>query len=264
METRLVRQSTPEEEELLRKREDLAEVRAILTERELDLAELRAQLRSFEGRYLRMVGFLYAELDEWEAKVAEVQSQLNPSGAASQRVQEARERASDTRSSAYGEASKAQEFQPSADLKRLFREIAKCIHPDFAMDENDRLHRTKVMAQVNEAYSLGDAAALQRLVEEFGNSPDSVCGEGIGAQLVRLIRQIHQAKKNIALIEETMESLRTSELAQLQQECEEAQKEGRDLFAELAAAVQHNIDRAKTTQAALSKELENRERQIGT
>jgi hypothetical protein len=53
MPTKIVRHQTPEEVELLRKREEHAAVRAELAERELELADFRAQLKSFEGRYLR-------------------------------------------------------------------------------------------------------------------------------------------------------------------------------------------------------------------
>lgn len=56
----IVRKPTPEEEELLRKREELATIRAALAERELELADFRAQLKSFEGRYLRQVVRRYA------------------------------------------------------------------------------------------------------------------------------------------------------------------------------------------------------------
>ena len=56
----IVRKLTPEQEELDRKRQELTAVRAALAERELELADLRAQLKSFEGRYLRQVGVLYA------------------------------------------------------------------------------------------------------------------------------------------------------------------------------------------------------------
>ena len=189
----IVRKLTPEEEELLRKREELTSIRSALAERELELADLRALLKGFEGRYLRQVGVLYAELDEWEAKIAEIEASLKPSATASQRAQETRKRAEETHEATHGEASKARDFQPSADLKSLFREAAKRLHPDFAKDEADRQLRTRLMAQLNEAYSQGDVEAVQRILDEFGNSPESVQGEGVGAELVRIIRQIHQA-----------------------------------------------------------------------
>lgn len=42
-----------------------------MAERELFLTNLRAELAAFQGRYLRQVGTLYAELDEWNARIAE-------------------------------------------------------------------------------------------------------------------------------------------------------------------------------------------------
>jgi len=189
MKEEIVRRISPEEEEFAKKRGELAVARAALAERELELTDLRAQLKSFEGRYLRQVGVLYAELDDWEAKIAEIEASLNPSATASQRARETRKRAEEAREATHGEASKARDFQPSADLKSLFREAARRLHPDFAKDEADRLLRTRLMAQANHAYSQGDAEVIQRILDEFGNSPESQQGEGIGVELVRIIRQ---------------------------------------------------------------------------
>ena len=46
-------------------------LQAELAERELFLTNLRAELSAFEALYLRQVGTPYAELDEWNAKIAE-------------------------------------------------------------------------------------------------------------------------------------------------------------------------------------------------
>jgi hypothetical protein len=111
------------------------------------------------------------------------------------------------------------------------------------------------MAQLNDAYSQGDAEAIKRILDEFGNSPESVQGEGIGAELVRIIRQIHQAKKNIEAIEQQLKSLQTSEIAQLRWDVEKADKEGRDLLAELAASVQARIADEKKKYDGFAMEL---------
>jgi hypothetical protein len=260
MSSEIVRQLTPEEEELHRKREELASIRGTLAERELELADLRTRLKSFEGRYLRQVGVLYAELDDWDAKVAELEASLKPSEAAQQQADQARNRAHDTHEATHGEASKAPDLQPSADLKSLFREVAKRIHPDFAKDDADQQLRTRLMAQANEAYSRGDAEALQRILDEFGNSPESVQGEGTGAELVRIIRQIHQAKKNIAAIEQELANLRASEIAQLKHDAEAAQQKGRDLLAELATNVRKRIADVKKQHETLVMEARKRGR----
>src|SRR5580692_11089481 len=105
MSTHLTRRLKPEEEEILRKREELATIRAALAERELELVDLRRQLAAFEGRYLRRVGVLYAELDEWEARISELRARLEPSAAAKEQAEQAREQARQTYSEAHGAAS---------------------------------------------------------------------------------------------------------------------------------------------------------------
>src|ERR1017187_8323051 len=123
----IIRRLKPEEEELLHKREELAAVRAALAERELELVDLRSQLAAFEGRYLRQVGVLYAELDEWKARISELEAKLHPSAASTARAEEAREQARQTYDEAHGEASEAKDFIPSPELKRMYRETAKRI-----------------------------------------------------------------------------------------------------------------------------------------
>src|ERR1022692_2074165 len=108
----ITRRLKPEEEEIRRKREELAAIRATLAERELDLVDLRSQLNAFEGRYLRQVGTLYADLDEWNARVSELLARLNPSADATSRAGEAREQARQTYEDAHGTASETHAYTP--------------------------------------------------------------------------------------------------------------------------------------------------------
>ncbi len=253
MASEIVRHLTPEEEELLRKREELASVRTTLAERELELADSRSQLAVFQGRYMRQVGVLYAELDDWQARIAELQTKFDGSESVRERATQAREQARTTYEAAHGEESKAPDFQPSADLKALFREVARRVHPDFAKDAEDEQRRTRAMAQANEAYSRGDAEALRRILDEYRDSSDAVPGEGIGAELIRIIRQISQAKKRLAAIEKELGELQQSEIALLRQDAEAAQQHGRDLLAELATMTRAEIARTKKEYEVLSE-----------
>ena len=74
----IARQPRPEDAELFRRRAELASLRAALATREADLDHLRAQLNSFEGRYIRQVGVLYIQLDEWEDRIAELHNPTQP------------------------------------------------------------------------------------------------------------------------------------------------------------------------------------------
>lgn len=69
---------TPEEQELEKKRSELATLEGELAQRELELTTLESKLYAFEARYLRVVGIHYAELDELEAQIAEAQARLSP------------------------------------------------------------------------------------------------------------------------------------------------------------------------------------------
>jgi hypothetical protein len=239
----LVRNVSPEEEELLRKREELASIREMLAERELELADVSGRLASFEAHYLREVGVLYAELDDWNARIAEFRAEKEPSADANQQANDARKQARQTYETAHGEAAGAKHFDPSPDLRRLFREVAKCIHPDLAKDSADQERRTRLMAEANLAYRAQDADALQRILADEDASDD--LGEGIGAELIRIIRQISQAKKRVSEIEGELERLLKSEIALLKTDAEKAKQSDRDLMAELAAGVREKIRFAK-------------------
>jgi hypothetical protein len=249
----IIRRLKPEEEEILRKREELATIRATLAERELELVDLRRDLAAFEGRYLRQVGTLYAELDEWKARISELRARLHPSAAAREHAQQAREQARQTHEEAHGKASETRDFKPSPDLKRLYREVARRIHPDLAKDSADLERRTRFMAEANRAYEAGDAEALQRILDEYHDGADTVEGEGIGAELIRIIRQISMAKARVAAIELELATLRQSEIANLKKQAEVREQAGGDLLAELAASVREQIERTKKEYEALVK-----------
>lgn len=250
----ITRRLKPEEEELLRKREELVTMRATLGERELELADLRSQLAVFEGRYLRQVGALYAELDEWKARIRKLEAERNPSAAANTRAEKAREQARQTYEEAHGKASEARDFSPSPELKSLFREAAKRIHPDLARDSTDQERRTRFMAKANRAYQAGDAEALRRILDEYQDGADAVEGEGIGVELIRIIRQISLARERVTAIERELATIRQSEIALLKKQAEEREQEGRDLLAELATSVREEIELARKEYEALVQE----------
>ena len=254
MPTGLILQQTPEEAHLLLRREELLTTRTQLAERELQLADLRTHLKSFEGRYLRQAGVLYAELDDLEARIAEREVALYDTDTARARAAAARQQADATHEAAFGEAREAEDFEPSPDLKRLFRDIAKRIHPDFARTPADHDHCTRLMARANKAYARGDVEALQRILDDFHETTESP-NEDSAAELQRIARQIQQALRDIALIDEEMAILPTSEIAQFQQEYEAAHREGRDLLAELAANLNERIADAQYRLQFLERQI---------
>lgn len=150
MNSKIARRTFPsEEEELARQRKELTLLQAKLTERELFLMNLRVELSAFEGQYLRQVGTLYAELDEWKAKIAERLAEEEGTEESRSAAANARTQADESDSAVHGEAAKVQEFIPSAELKALYRQVAKRVHPDLATDEADRQTREHLMAEAS-------------------------------------------------------------------------------------------------------------------
>jgi len=254
MSGQITRRLKPEDEELRRKREELTAIRSALAERELELVDFRNQLAGFEGRYLRQVGTLYAELDEWKARISELRARLDPSPAANAQAEKNREQARQTYEEAHGKASETREFTRSPELRSLFREVAKGIHPDLSKDAADHERRTRFMADANRAYEGGDADALRRILDEYQDGADAVEGEGIGAELVRIIRQISLAKDRVAAIERELVTLRQGEIAMLMKQAEQKQRDGGDLLAELEKSVRGQIDATRNEYEAIAKQ----------
>ena len=245
MAAEIVLQQSLSDAALREKREQLAGVRTTLAERESELAQLRAQLKAFEGRYLRQVGILYAELDEVEARIAEHEATLYGSESARSRAEESRQRAQETHDAAFGEAGEAEEFDPPPSLKTLFRDVAKRIHPDFARDEAEAQYFTLLMARANQAYSRGDTETLQRMLDDHLEINVSVAGEGAAAEVLRIARQIRHAERDIANLDAEQHSLLGSEIAQLHLDAEAAALEHRDLLTELATTIREQITEAR-------------------
>jgi isocitrate/isopropylmalate dehydrogenase len=96
---------------------------------------------------------------------------------------------------------------------------------------------------------------LQRILDDYSASSESVQGEGIGAELIRIIRQIYQARKNITTLEGELDRLSSGELSQLRRDTEAAHKEGVDLLAQLATKLKGKIAQRRKEHEALIEEV---------
>lgn len=231
--TAIFREPTPAEVELSRLRLLLAARRAVLTSRELALSNLRGQLFSFEGRYIRQVGLLYKQLDEWNQKIAELQARKPGEQPLDDEWSDADEQPE--------EADEDTVVSVTLDLKVLFRELAKRIHPDFAADDLDERRRTRLMAQANDAFLRRDHRTLQRMLHGF-DPPESLQGaQAVEAETAYVIWQTGQVDQDIAAAEAEQKALAGSDLATLRNDALQSALKGRDLLAEMAARVKGQI-----------------------
>jgi len=241
------RPATPEQQELARKVEEQTALEAELADRELRSADLRAELGAFERQYLHFVGSRYAELDELKAQIAERLSAAQPGNdRAAQAARGARARADETKTVA-GEKSEQEprKFEASPELKRLYRDVARRIHPDLTSDRDDRSHRQQLMADANHAYEQGDETRLEKILTAYEHSPEAFRGEGPGAELIRVIRRVSQVRGRLAEIEAELQGLLRSDLYQLKIRVDEAEQSGHNVLQDMIAKVDEQVELAK-------------------
>jgi len=235
----------PEEEELDRKLVELESLKLKIVQQELELTTLQAELQTFELQYLKIVGVRIAKLDDIMAQIAEVFAKTQSNDESAQN--EAREFRSKANASAesVGAAQVSQKsqnkFTSSENIKSLFREAAKRIHPDFANDENDRIRRTKLMAEINEAYKAGDEKRLRRILKEWEDSPENIVGDDIGARLIRTIRQIARIQKRMSSLESEINALMETAIYRLKVKIEGTNTETAKVLKDMASKLDEQI-----------------------
>jgi hypothetical protein len=260
----LIKQMTPEEIDLEKKRAELSILEDDLVLKELNLTTLQVTLEDLRRRYLRIVGLKLAKLDGIEAQIAEILARIEPKNKEAQkkaaRSRTQAQESADATESIAAEEYEAEPFRPSENLKQLYRNLAKTVHPDLAPDDQARERRLRFMQEVNQAYAEGNVGRLRYLLNEWEISPESVSGEGTGAELIRIICQIAHVHNRIEAINQEIENLKESELYKLKIEVDETQDEGRDLFSEMASEVDGQIEDANTRLKNINQRMEKAER----
>lgn len=246
----LILKRLPEEEELEQKKAELEVLEGDLIRAELELATLQAELNALEHEYHKVVGIHYVELDEVEVAIAIFLAKLKPKDLSlRQKAEQAWIRSQESKeefSSLPAQENQSEgEFRPSENLKKLFRDISKLIHPDLAIDEAESRRRHEFMVEVNQAYADKDESRLHNILHRWLESPEQVTGEGTAVELVRVIRKISQVRSRIRIIGEEIESLKNSSIFKLRTQWLSAKEEGRDLLEELAVEVRRQVSIAK-------------------
>jgi len=239
---------SPEEKELNKKRALLDRLKDRLATKEEDMADLRAELEQFEAKYTMEVGRLYAELDDIEALIAEEEVRIHPEDEEIRlKAQEARRRAEESAAQAEAEDWEHCSFkwQPTIEAKKAYHKLARLIHPDLALDAEERERRHGLMAKLNDVYAATHQVWLNKLVEDHRDSPDLVKGDSVADELVRAIRQISQIKNRLKELRDEHLKVELSELFILQNKVRAEMLEGRNLLQQMAARTRTHIVKAQ-------------------
>jgi hypothetical protein len=211
----------------------VGQLQAALRERTAEIGRVKLELAAFKAFYQQEVGRLYEELDELEAAIARAEL-----GEISKRTGGA-----STASNARGLAQGSEPLQRyvSDGVRKLFRDVAKAIHPDLADDAAARVRRHALMIEANRAYARGDEERLRWILESWERSPEAVPGSDPDAEHARLLRRIAQLEEEIASVAGDLDTLKDSPMWKLKAMVDEAAAGGKDLVRDMVARLRADI-----------------------
>jgi hypothetical protein len=124
----------------------------------------------------------------------------------------------------------------AAELKQLYRRLARLLHPDLARSDEERHRLGDLMARVNAAWAAQDRTALELMAEKVGagEPPGELSVEERRAHLARRIEQLERVAASLTRERDRLERTGT---ARLWREAEARREAGRDFLEEEAAAL---------------------------
>lgn len=210
-----------------------------LAEMELELATAENELAAFARRYQAVILPRQREL-------ARLRGRVEPAGGIASASSSAEAETAEPFVSTPEDAPSVPRPATDLELKKRFRQIAQKIHPDRASSEAERLWRTALMKEANEAYRRRDALALEAVFSRFcgrETEPAPASAKARGRQLMALRRRLRE-------IEKALDRLYGSRLYALMTAARQAAAEGRDLIAEIAARLDGEIQALRGMAAA--------------
>jgi hypothetical protein len=218
---------------------ELEDLHAQLIEREGQLGNrrdevtrTRADLDAFRVRYRHDVGLLHEELDRLELALAEAEL-----GILTERLGE----------------TESQPAPPTADriestprfttdaIRKLFRDVAKAIHPDLAQDATARDRRHSLMVEANRAYAVGDEKQLRAILQAWERSPEAVQGTDQEAMRLRLVRRIDQIEVELDALAGDLTAMQESSLWKLKAMVDDEAAKGNDLIKDMVRRLKRDI-----------------------
>jgi hypothetical protein len=265
-------QKLPEEIELELKLDELSVLRSQHVDARHILQQVRDEITRFESNYNKTLGRRIAELEDLEAEIARLtgypaEDERTESGggqadqgrssgqAGRQAGDEARARGGENFRSQRGpEKAGKGKLAENKEIKALYREVAKAIHPDLASSALDEAKRTELMSQANQAYEQQDRGALQDILRKTKATAAKPQASDIGSRLIQAIRDIAQEREEIKATRGMTEELRSSYVYRFKERVAAGLAQGIDLLGEMVAATELNIARARKRLAALKGE----------
>lgn len=240
------------DEKLTRLRAEITQVQDELIEAEAELADQKADIATFEYEYNARVGYL---LDNLTALEAEVKHYLD-------RIKSIRnKRIFGTEHVPVEEQYRRVWQQPpqppppppappspatEAQIKKLYRQLARRFHPDLATNDADRMRRTDMMTAINDAYAARSMTELMALARqaESAQMETAVHSDRTAAEMIQVLEmEIHRCRRRLREIDLEMANLHQHHLVALMLEVKLARQQKRDVLGEMAQELERKVAR---------------------
>lgn len=234
----LVRVPEPDEHAFERRLRQVAARRRRLADLEAELTRLKEGIGRFEAVCRARVGGILADLRRVDASTADYRQRLDrlrnpdapdpdpepepepePDEDHEEELGEADRVAANGRGGTTGEATSNGRASAGgggeAEAKRLYRDLAKRCHPDFARDDAERERREAMMQRVNEAYRARDLGTLRDLRRETESEDPTFAQRPATERLAWAAAELERLDALLAAIKAEFDRLRGYELYRL-------------------------------------------------
>lgn len=256
-------------EKVKRLRRELDHLRQELTAAEAELSSQLEDVEAFEFRFEAHVGQLLDQLATLEAEVNSYltriklmrhQQSFADQGPAFDPVEEQfRQTWQQNPEAAAAKSTLTPPAATQAQLKKIYRHLARQFHPDLAVDEADRQYRTDKMAAINDAYKAQSMVELMALADELAvhQSRQHSTLPPDQEMLQALEQEVERCRRRLRAIDNELRNLPNRSMVDLALKVKLARREGRDLLAEMAVELEQKIARKTAERDMLRSQFEN-------
>ncbi len=216
-------------------------------------SKIAARIRVFECRYIPLIGSRYSDLEDLRRKVE----------AAWRTLREHKHRIDAGEPEPLALVLQARPvadsplFRPNAELRSLYRELVRHIHPDLSSSPEEQHRCHEFMAEAGRAYRSQDTDRLQSLLEQWESNPDRIHPIDTSSEMLWAMRRVTQLQNDIREVKAKIHAAENSVMAQLIQQAEAARLTGFDLLAHMGERVEEQIQQAEEDLTRVQATLDN-------